>query len=421
MRYLYTFLFYLILPFLFLRLVWRSRRAPLYRQFWAERLGFCSFQLETSIWVHAVSLGETIAAIPLIRALKEAYPTIPILVTNMTPTGRARVEAAFADSVFNAYIPYDLPDCLARFLKKINPRILIVMETELWPNLFAACKKRHIPIVVTNARLSAKSAKGYKKISALTREIFSAITILAVQAQADANRFIELGMPVTRVHPTGSLKFDLELPSDLEKKGAALHHELGMTRLIWLAASTHPGEEEIMLDAHQLIRARFPTALLILVPRHPERFDFVANLIAEKEMRMVRRTQHVLCDDNTVVYLADTMGEMLLLFSACYVACVAGSFVPIGGHNVIEPAALSKPILTGPYLFNFAEITHFMLDAGGMIKVQNATELAQQVLKFFEDPAYRESVGKNAHAVVEKNRGALRRQLYLIETLLNEK
>jgi len=421
LRYLYTFLFYLALPFLFLRLLWRSRNAPLYRQRWAERLGFCPFRLKKSIWVHAVSLGETIAAIPLIKALKEKYPQFPILVTNMTPTGSARVKAAFGHTVFNAYIPYDLPDCLMRFFKKIHPQVLIVMETELWPNLFAACENYEVPIIVTNARLSEQSAKGYKKIHSLTRQIFSAITILAAQGQADANRFIALGMPTERVHVTGSLKFDLQLPQDLLKKGEELRNSFGGHRLIWLAASTHPGEDEIMLVAHQLIRARFPNALLILVPRHPERFDSVAALITEKGMRVARRSQKMACDEDTAVYLADTMGEMLLLFSACDVACVAGSFVPVGGHNVIEPAALSKPIITGPYLFNFAEITDLMLQAQGMVKANNETELAQQVLKFFEDPGYRETVGKNAHTVVEKNRGALQRQLNLIAASLDKK
>lgn len=414
MRYLYTFLFYLALPFLFLRLLWRSRNAPLYRQRWAERLGFCPFQLEKSIWIHTVSLGETIAAIPLIKALKEKYPETPILVTNMTPTGSERVKAVFGDTVFNAYIPYDLPGSLKRFIKKTCPQMLIVLETELWPNLFAACKNSNIPLIVTNARLSEQSAAGYKKILPLTREIFSAITVLAAQGQADANRFIALGMPAERVHVTGSLKFDLQLPQDLMQKCAELRKNLRPHHFIWLAASTHPGEDEIMLAAHHLIRTRFPHALLILVPRHPERFDSVAALVTEKDLSLARRSQNSLCDENTAVYLADTMGEMLLLFSVCDVACVAGSFVPVGGHNVIEPAALSKPIITGPHLFNFAEITDLMLQAQGMVKVDSETELAQQVLKFFAEPAYRETVGKNAHAVVERNRGALQRQLDLI-------
>lgn len=414
MRYLYTFLFYLALPFIFLRLLWRSRRAPLYRARWAERMGFYPKRFYQCIWVHAVSLGETIAAIPMIKALKEKYPQSTILVTNMTPTGAARVKAVFGESIHNAYIPYDLPDAWNRFFKKITPQVLIVMETELWPNLFAACRQRSIPIVVTNARLSEKSAKGYQKVASLTQEMLTAITAISIQSQADADRFIQLGMSKERMHVTGSLKFDLELPQDLTLKGENLRNALGANRLIWMAASTHPGEDEIMLAAHYMIQQKFPQALLILVPRHPERFDSVANLIIEKKFTVVRRSQDLPCDENTAVYLGDTLGEMLVMYSACDVACVAGSFVPVGGHNVIEPAALHKPVITGPYLFNFAEITDLMLADEAMIKVASADELATAVLAFFENAGYREKTGENAYQLVAKNRGSLQKQMNLI-------
>jgi len=416
LRYLYSFLFYLALPFIFLRLLWRSRRAPLYRARWAERLGFYSMRLDQCIWIHAVSLGETIAAIPLIKALKEKYSQSAILVTNMTPTGHARVKAVFDKNVYNAWIPYDLPGAWTRFFNKIHPQALIVMETELWPNLFAACQKRDIPIVVTNARLSEKSAKGYRELASLTRNMLDAITALSAQAQIDADRFIALGLSEKKVHVTGSLKYDLELPEGLSEKSANLRKELGNDRLIWMAASTHPSEDEIMLEAHRRICQTFPQALLILVPRHPERFDSVAALVAEKGFTLVRRSQQISCNEDTSVYLGDTMGEMLLMYSVCDVACVAGSFVSsVGGHNVIEPAALSKPVIIGPYVFNFAEITDAMLTAEGMVKVANANELAQAVLKFFEDPEYREQTGRNACQVVEKNRGALQRQIRVID------
>ncbi|HSW69122.1 MAG TPA: lipid IV(A) 3-deoxy-D-manno-octulosonic acid transferase [Gammaproteobacteria bacterium] len=414
MRYLYTFLFYLVLPFVFLRLLWRSRHNSLYRQRFAERLGFYSKQLDPCIWVHAVSLGETIAAIPLIKALKKKYPEFSILVTNMTITGSKRVKEVFGESVYNSYIPYDLPDMNARFLKKIKPKILIVMETELWPNLFAACKKRNIPIIVTNARLSEKSAKKYRKIIPLMHEIFSAITTLSAQGETDAERFIALGLPKNRVHVTGSLKFDLDLPAETIIKGENLRKLLGEDRMIWIAASTHPGEDEMILAAHQLIREKIPQALLILVPRHPERFDQVAALLIEKGFMLARRSKQEPCPENIAIYLGDTMGEMMVMYSACDVAFVAGSFVAVGGHNVIEPAALHKPVITGPYLFNFAEITDGLLKAKGMVKVENSNELARSVLKFFEDADYRKKTGENAYAVVEKNRGALKRQLDLI-------
>ncbi|MEO8401169.1 MAG: lipid IV(A) 3-deoxy-D-manno-octulosonic acid transferase [Gammaproteobacteria bacterium] len=415
MRYLYTVLFYLALPFVFLRLLWRSRRAPLYRQRWVERLGYCPHQLDQCIWVHAVSLGETIAAVPLIKQLKAKYPQSPVLVTNMTVTGSERVKAIFGESVLNAYVPYDLPDMVARFIERVNPQVIVVMETELWPNLFAAAKRRRIPLVVTNARLSEKSAKGYRRVKSLAREMFTAITVLAAQGQSDADRFIDLGMPASRVKVTGSLKFDLELPADLETKGKILREALKDMRPIWIAASTHPGEDEIILAAHRVVRDTIKNALLILVPRHPERFDSVAAMIKENNLSVIRRSTGESCEIETAVYLGDTMGEMLLMFSACDVAFVAGSFVAIGGHNIIEPAALHKPVITGPYLFNFSEISDAMLAARGMIKVNNSDELANTLIKFFEDETVRQQTGENAFGVVEKNRGALQRQVALID------
>lgn len=336
----------------------------------------------------------------------------------MTPTGSARVKAVFNDSVYNVYIPYDLPDAWTRFFKQINPKALIVMETELWPNLFAACQKRQIPLIVTNARLSEKSANGYRRIAPLTKQMLGAITSLAAQGEPDAKRFIDLGMVKERVHITGSLKFDLELPETIFEKGKILRDMLGNDRLIWMAASTHPGEDEIMLAAHRIIRQKFPHALLMLVPRHPERFDSVATLANEKNFTVVRRSQNGLCNEQTEIYLGDTLGEMMVMYFACDVACVAGSFVPVGGHNVIEPAALHKPVVTGPYLFNFAEITDAMLAAKGMIKVTNANELGNEIVKLFENLEYRQATGTNAYKIVEKNRGALQRQVDVISRSL---
>ncbi|EKD72753.1 MAG: hypothetical protein ACD_45C00597G0003 [uncultured bacterium] len=418
MRYLYSVLFYLAMPFIFLRLLWRSRRNPLYRKRLRERLGFCPHRLHQCIWVHAVSLGETIAAVPLIKALKTAYPGIPILVTNMTLTGSLRVQAALGDSVLHAYIPYDLPDAVARFIDRVNPNIVVIMETELWPNLFAACKKRAIPLIVTNARMSAQSAKGYQRITSLVHDMFTAITMLAVQAEPDAARFVELGMPRERISVTGNLKFDLEISPDVAVKGEVLRERLGQKRLIWVAASTHSGEDEMMLAAHRIVQANIPHALLILVPRHPERFDSVASMIVEHGFKLLRHSQAVQCSSDITVYLGDTMGEMMLMYAASDVACVAGSFVPVGGHNIIEPAALHKPVMTGPYLFNFAEISQLMLAANGMVKVDNTEQLAQAVIQFFADEKYRQQVGNNAFSVVAKNRGALQRQVNLITPFL---
>jgi 3-deoxy-D-manno-octulosonic-acid transferase len=414
LRYLYTVLFYLALPLVFLRLLWRSRRSPLYRRRWLERLGFSSYRLEQCILVHAVSLGETIAAVPLIKALRTKYPTIPLLVTNMTVTGSARVKAVFGDEVLNTYIPYDLPAALNRFFVRVKPKIVIVMETELWPNLFAVCKKNNIPLVVANARLSARSAKKYRLARFVLRQLFAAITMLAAQTKADADRFIALGMPEKKIKITGSLKFDIEFPKNLLAQKNMLRAQLGEERLIWIAASTHAGEDEKILAAHRLITAKIPQALLILVPRHPERFDFVATLVTTNGFKLARRGENAACDQATSVYLGDTLGEMLTLYAVSDVAFVAGSFAPIGGHNMIEPAALHKPIITGPSLFNFAEISDVLQAAGGLLKVTTSDQLANAVIKLFENTNQCQLMGKNAFKVVEENRGALDQQVEMI-------
>lgn len=418
MRYLYSFLFYLALPFVFLRLLWRSRKTPEYRRRWSERLGFCP-SFKQCLWLHSVSVGETLAAVPLIKALKEAYPHLPLVVTNMTPTGAARVKAAFGDSVTQVYIPYDVPVAVSRFLKRLQPKIAVIMETELWPNLFHECKKQGVPIVIANARLSAKSAAGYAHIQPLTHDMLQIVSALASQGKADAERFIELGIAADKVTVTGNIKFDIELPANLTDKSHDLRQQLGQSRLIWIAASTHPTEEEIVLAAHKKILETFPNALLILVPRHPDRFNAVAELIKQNGFQLARRSLHEACSLQTAVYLGDTMGEMLLMLAAADVTFVAGSFAPIGGHNVLEPAVLGKPVVTGTQLFNFAEISDMLLSNKGMVTVKDSEELAKIVSQLFTDNALRIEMGENARRVVVENRGALKKQLELIQGLIN--
>lgn len=402
-----------------MRLLWRSRKNPAYRKRWSERLGFCPFRFDRCIWVHAVSVGETIAAIPLIKALKTQYPDIPLVVTNMTITGGLRVKAAFGETVHQCYIPYDLPDAMGRFLDRLHPMIAVIMETELWPNMIAACKARSIPIVLANARLSEKSAKGYRMISSLTTEMLESITMLASQGHADADRFIELGIPTQHVMITGNMKFDLELPLDLFAKSDRLREMLGKERFIWVAASTHPTEEEIILKAHQQLQKTIPEALLILVPRHPERFDAVADLVKQTGFHFARRSRNEHCAKDTNVYLGDSMGEMMLMYAVSDVAFVAGSFAKIGGHNMLEPAVLGKPVITGPHLFNFMEISDMLLSRQGMVKVENAEELAETLSRFYHEKEFRKRVGDQAYKVVEANRGALAKQLEIIYRVMN--
>jgi 3-deoxy-D-manno-octulosonic-acid transferase len=420
-RYVYSYLFYLLLPFVFLRLLWKSRRLPAYRQRWGERLGFYPFRLQKSIWIHAVSMGETLAAVPLIKALKIRYPTYDFLVTNMTPTGAARVKAAFGESVKQAYIPYDLPAAVARFLQAMQPHISIIMETELWPNLLAQCAERAIPICLVNARLSARSARGYQRIAFFMRPMLNAISVIAAHGHADAERFIALGAAPERVIVTGSMKFDLEVPPDLVAKGQTLRAEWGSERLIWIAASTHEGEEAMLLAAHKIINEKYPQSLLILVPRHPERFDEVVKLSAQQGFNTIRRSENRPCTALTQVYVGDTMGELLLLYAAADIAFVGGSLIPRGGHNMLEPAVLGKPIVTGPHLFNFAEISELLASAQALTIVQDSASLVEQLTLLLQNPGLQQQMGERAFQVVAANRGALAKQIALVSELIDSR
>lgn len=418
MRYLYTFLLYLAMPFIFLRLLWRSRKLRDYRLRWRERVGFYPFGMEKCLWVHAVSVGEVIASIPLVKALQAAYPQYPMLVTTMTPTGAARVKAAFGDSVKHVYLPYDLPDAIHRFLDAMHPVACIIMETELWPNLLAACQRRDIPVCLTNARLSGKSARGYERIAPLTRMMLADVTHISACGQQDADRFVDLGAVKKQITITGNLKFDLVIPDDLPEKSAALRALLGKDRFVWIAASTHEGEEEVILEAHRKLIAEDPSALLILVPRHPDRFDQIAQLSADI-FQTQRRSAMEDIQADTQVYLGDTMGEMLLLYGAADVAFVAGSLIPRGGHNILEPAVLAKPVLTGTHVFNFAEICKKFTEANALETVTDADSLAASLVNLQKNPALRKEQGERARHVMDANRGALAKQIGVIQQLVN--
>ncbi|EKD70008.1 MAG: hypothetical protein ACD_46C00676G0004 [uncultured bacterium] len=418
MRYFYSFLLYLAVPFILLRLLWRSRQQPDYRVRLAERFGFYTQKVDRSIWVHTVSVGEIIAAIPLIKALQQQYPALPIIVTTMTPTGSARVKSEFGNSVTHVYLPYDLSGAVDRFLRAFRPIIAIILETEMWPNLLAACEKQNIPVCLMNARLSEKSARGYRLIAPLTRQMLQQMTMIAAQAAADAARFIHLGAAKERVSVTGNIKFDLTLPNNLAEQSAVLREQLGKEKFIWIAASTHSGEEEIILAAHKKIRVQHPESLLILVPRHIDRFDAVAKL-CEREFLLKRRSLAQVCDDQTSVYLADTMGELPLMYAVSDVAFVGGSLIPHGGHNILEPAALAKPIITGPHLFNFADINHLFVDADAFIKVNDNVSLAAAIILLIKNIDARNELGLRALEVIDANRGALQKQLHLINQVLS--
>lgn len=415
MRFVYNALLYLLLPFAFLRLLLRSRANPAYRRRWGERLAlFPPLPRAGAIWVHAVSVGETVAAAPLIEALLARYPKRPLLVTTTTPTGSERVRALFGERVCHVYLPYDLPGAVRRFLDRAQPALGLVMETELWPNLYREAARRGVSMLLLNARLSPRSARGYGRIGGLVRSTLRCLDAVAAQSPADAERFLALGAAPTQVSVTGNLKFDLTLPPDLPAQGRALRAELGAERPVWIAASTHEGEDEQVLAAHRQVRAQRPEALLILVPRHPERFDRVAALCREQGLTVARRSRDERCAPDTTVYLGDTMGELLRLYAAADLAFVGGSLVPTGGHNLLEPAALGLPVLTGPQVFNFRQITDLLLEAEGARVVADAKALAAAVSELLDDTDIRRRMGERAQAVVAANRGALDRCLALV-------
>jgi len=356
--------------------------------------------------VHAVSVGETIAAAPLVNALLERYPEQAILMTAMTATGAARARALFGGRVQVAFSPYDTPGAVRRFLDRARPVALVILETELWPNMVALTRARGIPVMLVNARLSERSARGYRRIGGLVRPMLASLDWIAAQAEEDARRFVEIGAAPKSVTVTGSIKFDVDIALDLRLAAASLRTALGATRPVWIAASTHDGEDNQILAAHRAVLARYPEALLILVPRHPERFSQVADEVTAAGLRLARRSAG---EEGRAaqVYLADTMGELLLLYGAADLAFVGGSLIERGGHNPLEPAAWALPVITGPQVFNF-EVIYDALEAGnGLLRVTDSASLARAVLSLLVDPQLRQQTGRNALAIVAANRGVL--------------
>lgn len=417
--YLYGGGFTLLLPVIFLRLWLRSLRLPAYRHRWLERLGQVPLPpLEKGIWFHAVSVGEALSMVPLVRRFHMLSPEAPILITTTTPTGSERVQMAFKDElgkrIYHCYFPYDIPWVWSRFFQRVKPALLVLMETELWPQLLAQCASRGIPICIANARLSLRSVQRYQWLGQCLPQMLQTLDVLAVQSALDAKRYAQLGVPQVKIVETGNIKFDLPLPCYLQEAGGELRKELGSERRIWIASSTHEGEEAIVLRVHKKLRSLFDDLLLILVPRHPDRFNKVAQLCTQEGFQIARRSKKQTCHANMEVYLGDTMGELLLLYAASDVAFVGGSFAKVGGHNLLEPAALGLPVLTGPQLFNFIAISHMLVEAKGARVVENEVMLEHTLAQLFTDPREREAQGRYAKAVVTQNKGALEKVLQLI-------
>lgn len=412
MRRLYTALLYLLTPFVLLRLLWRGFELRDYWYRWNERFGFVATPAQpVAVWVHAVSVGESLAALPLIRRLIAQHGQGRVLVTTMTPTGSARVREALGDAVLHTYLPYDLPGAVSRFVKRMRPQQVVVMETELWPNLFRALARRGVAPVIANARLSPRSFRGYSRVRGFAAATLKDCAHIAAQSEADAERFRQLGALPDRVSVMGNIKFDMALPEDQIARGRALRDGAPT----WIAASTHEGEEAAALTAHQEILKALPQARLILVPRHPQRFDAVEKLIRASGLRYLRRSgDHASAPAQ--VLLGDSMGEMFMYFAAADAAFVGGSLVPVGGHNVLEPAALGLPVLFGPSMHNFVAARELLLDVGAAQEIASAQALAPAITALLANAAKSGDMGAAGKKAVAANRGALARLLGLLHT-----
>ena len=417
MRRLYTFVLTLILPCIFFRLLWRSMKQPAYRKRWRERMGFVPFKkLSTSIWLHAVSLGEINAALPLIHALKTHYKHLPIVVTTTTPTGSAQLLKQIP-SIHHVYLPIDLPYFLNRFLNHIQPQICILMETELWPNLVYCCHQYKIPVFIANARLSLASLKGFSKIKKWLASIWPCIIVIGAQTQLDADRFLKIGIPRNQITLLGNLKFNMSLPDNINMLALKLRQMIGEKRLVWVVGSTHEGEEKIILDAFRLILKKYPTLLLILVPRHLPRFNTVSELIKDNQFCFIRRTQmkNQKISPTIQVLLVDAMGELLSFYAMSDIVFVGGSVVFRGGHNLLEPAAFARPILSGSGLENFIFIRDLFLKEKALGVADTSNDIARLVISYLSDTDKMQQMGLKAQKIFKDNQGALQKHLDVIK------
>lgn len=418
MGWIYQIVLWLALPFVWLRLQLRARREPEYGLRQNERLGHVPDHVRSHcVWFHTVSAGETIAATPLIKQIAQEYSDLPVLVTTMTPTGSQQVVERLGDSVDHCYAPYDFAFAVERFFSRVKPRMLVLMETELWPNLIGAADAAGIPVILINARLSARSAKGYAKVGGLTRRMLSQLSDVACQSEEHRQRFIQLGANPERTQVTGSVKFDLALPDDFTQKVQATRLSLSLTdQPVWIAASTHPGEDELVLAAFAQVRQHFPQVCLILVPRHPVRADDVGELVCAAGFSFAKQSQ---CTPqqpagDVDVVIGDVMGTLLTLYGVADIAFVGGSLVPLGGHNPLEPALCKLPIVCGPHQFNFPQISEVLAAQGGLNIVQTAEELSERISAWLGDRASAKQVGEAAASVVDANRGATAKVLVLL-------
>ena len=418
LRGLYSVALYLLAPITIYHLIWRGFRQPTYFQRWPERYAvYRDPPRGRTLWLHAVSVGEVNAAVPLVNALRRGRPDLRLLVTTITPTGSERVRALWGDEVDHVYLPYDLPGAVGRFLAHYRPHAALIMETELWPNLLFGCRDRDIPAYIVNARLSERSLRGYRVLAPLVGRALRTVHTVAAQSMADAVRFVRLGARPEHVVETGNLKFDVSVPDTLDAFAGEFRGHCG-ARPVWIAASTHIDEEAAIIAIHRRLRARHPDLLLLWAPRHPERFRLVAEHARAAGWKVSTRSRARWPQADDAVFVADTLGELLSFYACADVAFVGGSLQPVGGHNLLEPAAAGTPIVTGPHLHNFAEIAQ-RLEAVGAVRIgADAQAVTAELAALLADGDARTRMAQAGHRLVESGRGALAQTLTLLQPAL---
>ncbi len=413
MRWLYSLAWYVALPGIVIFLLFR----PQWRRGWRDRIGLTQVRARRGIWVHAASVGEVQAAMPLVESLRMRYPDHALTVTAFTPTGREHALRGVPNGVECALLPFDFPGAVTRFLERLRPRIAVIVETELWPNLFAECALTRVPLLMASARITDDAVRSYKRWPKLIARTLAIPDVITVQTDADADRLLSLGADPTRVTVGGNLKFDFELPDGLLARAERLRSQVAGARPVWIAASTHDGEEAPVLEAHRAVLKAHPEALLVLAPRHPGRADAVAALVERSGFKLVRRSSRNPIDAPQV-YLLDTLGELAAFYGIADAAFVGGTLVPVGGHNLLEPAAFGVPLLCGPHIDSVAAMHALFEDAGAIETVPDATALGASVSGFLSDDALRVRRGAAARVVLEQNRGAVARVMHLVEGIL---
>ncbi|MGI9318371.1 MAG: lipid IV(A) 3-deoxy-D-manno-octulosonic acid transferase [bacterium] len=418
----YRLILYLFLPVLIFRFILRGLRNTDYFKRIGERFGFTSIDpAPGGVWIHAVSVGEVNASVPLVDGIKRTWPDKSITITTMTTTGSDRVYKVFGSTVSHCYLPYDYPGAVRRFVQSISPQLGLVMETEIWPNLIHYCHREEIPLIYANVRLSERSWRGYNRFRMLFDQILKLVSWYAVQSESDARRLSQLGAPEEKISITGSLKFDIKLPQSISEAGESVRRQIGWSRPVLLAASTHEGEEVMIINAFRQLRTHLPETLLILVPRHPERFSAVSKLCIKEGLSIIQRSEmSAELSLTTEILVVDTMGELPVFIAAADVTIMGGSLVPVGGHNLLEAAALGQPVVFGPHMFNFSDISEMFLQQGAGIQVDGTEELAEVCARLLLDAGMRDRYGTQGEKLVQQNRGALDQVMSIVSDEIDQ-